>query len=390
MLRIHLKKGREKPVKNGHPWIFSGAVDSIEGNAESGETCLVISGAGETIGTGYYNSASSICVRMLARGQRPFTESDLLRRIDRAVELRASICGARATTALRLVNAEGDFLPGLIVDKYDDGLCVQVMTSGMERRRSSIFSHLEKKLVPRFIYERSEADSREREGLEPRSALVCGDLPETLTIKENGLVFAVDIAHGQKTGFFFDQRDNRRLAGTYAAGAAVCDCFAYSGAFTVYALTAGARYVHMVDVSRSALEMARRNIALNGFVFNEGNSIVEDAFSYLRRIETVYDMIIVDPPKFARHAGEVSRAARGYKDINLLAFKRTAPSGIVFTFSCSGAIDHRLFKQIVFSAAADSGREAQLLHILGAGPDHPVNIGHPEGDYLKGLVMRVC
>jgi 23S rRNA (cytosine1962-C5)-methyltransferase len=155
-------------------------------------------------------------------------------------------------------------------------------------------------------------------------------------------------------------------------------------------LTAGARYVHTIDASRPALEMARRNIALNGLVFNEGNSIVEDAFSYLRRVETVYDMIIVDPPKFARHAGEVSRAARGYKDINLLAFKRTAPSGIVFTFSCSGAIDRRLFRQIVFSAAADSGREVQLLHILGAGPDHPVNIGHPEGDYLKGLVMRVC
>jgi 23S rRNA (cytosine1962-C5)-methyltransferase len=389
MLKIHLKKGREKAIRNGHPWIFSGAVDIVEGIAEPGELCIVISSRGETLGTGYYNPLSSICVRMLSAGDGEFTERTLLQRIDRAIGLRAPLLGGRDTTALRLVNAEGDFLPGLIVDKYDDGLCVQVLTAGMERLRVPIFSHLEKTLNPRFFYERSDADSRDREGLERRSGLISGSQPETVVFKENGHLFAIDIVNGQKTGFFLDQRDNRKLAGEYSEGRAVCDCFAYSGAFTVYALAHGARYVHAIDLSKSAIQTARHNLALNHVAFNEDHFFVEDVFSYLRRAETVYDLIILDPPKFARHPGEVPKAARGYKDINLLAFKKATPSGIVFTFSCSGAIDPRLFRQIVFSAAADSGREIQILHTLCAGPDHPVNIGHPEGDYLKGLVLRV-
>jgi 23S rRNA (cytosine1962-C5)-methyltransferase len=389
MLKIRLKKGRDKPIRNGHPWVFSGAVDAIEGKAAPGEWCTVISNGGETIGTGYYNPHSSICVRMLSSDARLFDESDMLRRIDRAVGFRAGLSGSPDTTACRLVNAEGDFLPGLIIDKYNDGLCVQVLTAGMELLRGPVFSHLEKTLRPRFIYERSDSDSREREGLKPQSGLICGNLPEEMTFKENGLLFAIDIVHGQKTGYFLDQRDNRRLAGVYASGAAVCDCFSYSGGFTVYALARGARSVHAIDQSASALETAHRNIELNGLVLKKGRLIVEDVFSFLRRTESVYDLIILDPPKFAKHPGEVPRAARGYKDINLLAFKKAAPGGVVFTFSCSGAIDPRLFRQIVFSAAADSGREAQVLHALCGGPDHPVNIGHPEGDYLKGLVLRV-
>ena len=389
MLKIHLKKGRDKPVRNGHPWIFSGAVDSVEGAGEPGEECIVVSSQGQAVGSGYYNPRSSICVRILSGGPRTFTESDLLQRIDRAVALRSGLLGAADTTACRLINAEGDFLPGLVVDKYGDGLCVQVLTAGMERLSASIFKRLEQTLRPRFIYERSDSDSRDREGLTRKAGPIYGAHPEEVTFKENGHTFAIDIAAGQKTGFFLDQRENRRLAGEYANGAAVCDCFAYSGGFTVYALARGARFVHAIDQSDRALQTARRNLELNGLSPDPNNFFNEDVFSYLRRTDSAYNLIILDPPKFAKHPGEVERAARGYKDINLLAIKKSAPSGIVFTFSCSGAIEPRLFRQIVFSAAADSGREVQVLHILSAGADHPVNIGHPEGDYLKGLVLRV-
>jgi 23S rRNA (cytosine1962-C5)-methyltransferase len=259
----------------------------------------------------------------------------------------------------------------------------------MERFRQAIFSHLERTLSPSYVFERSDSDAREREGLAKRSGLVSGNLPQPLTFRENGLLFTIDLEQGQKTGFFLDQRENRRLAGEYAEGRTVCDCFTYSGAFTVYALSRGARSVDAVDLSKSSLETAARNLGLNGLPPDASRFIPEDVFSFLRKTENSYDMIILDPPKFARHPGEVPKAARGYKDINLLAMKKTAAGGVIFTFSCSGAVDPRLFRQIVFAAAADSGRQVQVLHILSAGPDHPVNIAHPEGDYLKGLVLRV-
>jgi 23S rRNA (cytosine1962-C5)-methyltransferase len=389
MLKIRLKKGRDKPVRGGHPWIFSGSVDSVEGEGAPGEPCTVIASSGEPVGTGYYNSRSSICVRVLSRGPEPFAESHLVARIDRAVGLRGGLARSGDTDAFRLVNAEGDFLPGLVVDAYGGGLCVQVLTAGMERLRASVLSHLEKTLRPRFVYERSDSDSRGREGLEPRSGLVAGTIPEAVTFKENGRRFELDIVNGQKTGFFLDQRDNRRLAAEFAAGRAVCDCFAYSGGFSVYALTSGARSVHAVDQSKAALETAKRNLSLNGIDSGESRFIADDVFSYLRQTTASYDLIILDPPKFAKHPGEVPRAARGYKDINLLAMKKIAPAGVIFTFSCSGAIEPRLFRQIVFAAAADSGRDIQVLRTLCAGADHPVNLGHPEGDYLKGLVLQV-
>ena len=389
MITVHLKEGREKPVRNGHPWIFSGAIERVEGKTDPGEPCIVCSSGGKTIGAGYYNPLSSIRVRMLLPGAETLTESVLCRSIDRAIGLRAGLLKAEGTTALRLINAEGDFLPGLVVDKYGDGVCVQILTAGMERFRHTVLTHLEKTLSPLFLFERSDAEARQREGLDRRSGLVMGSLPQTVTFKENGLLFTIDLAHGQKTGFFLDQRDNRRLAGDYAKGRAVCDCFTYSGAFTVYALSHGARFVDAVDMSKSSLETAARNLALNGLSMDAGHYFEEDVFSFLRKTESRYDMIILDPPKFAKHPGEVPKAARGYKDINLVAMKKAAPNAIIFTFSCSGAVDPRLFRQIVFSAAADCGRQVQVLHVLSAGPDHPVNIAHPEGDYLKGLVLRV-
>jgi 23S rRNA (cytosine1962-C5)-methyltransferase len=389
MISIHLKKGRDKPVRNGHPWIFSGAIERVEGEELPGEPCIVFSNAHERIGSGYFNPRSSIRVRMLTIGKDLFTENDLCKNIDRAIEQRAKLLTDKNITAMRLVNAEGDFLPGLIVDKYGDGICVQILTAGMERFRRMIFSHLEEKLSPKFVFERSDADAREREGLDKQSGIVAGNLEKPLTFKENGLLFSIDLDQGQKTGFFLDQRENRRLASEYAMGRTVCDLFTYSGAFSVYALSKGAKSIDAVDLSKVSLETAARNLEFNGIPSNLCNFINDDVFSFLRQVENNYDLIILDPPKFARHPGEVPKAARGYKDINLLAMKKASSGGIIFTFSCSGAVDPRLFRQIVFSAAADAGRRVQVLHVLSAGTDHPVNIAHPEGDYLKGLVLRV-
>jgi len=389
MLTIHLKKGRDKPIRMGHPWIFSGAIRRVEGEGTPGEACEVLSSTGDVIGSGYYNPASAIRVRMLCLGKNRFTMKMLLHRVDRAIEHRRALGIGADTTAYRLINSEGDFLPGLIVDKYDAGLCVQVLTAGMEKLRGPLIERLAEALSPQFLYERSDTDARAREGLALRRGIIGGVLPETVVFRENGLAFGIDIVKGQKTGFFLDQRINRMLSARFAAGAAVCDCFAYSGGFSVYALAHGARVVHAVDSSSGALETAKQNVALNNLPSEKINFLTDDVFSFLRTTEAAYDLIILDPPKFAKHPGEVPRAARGYTDINLLAFKKAASGGIVFTFSCSNAIDSRLFRQIVFAAAADSGRLIQVMQVLGAGPDHPVNIAHPEGDYLKGLALRV-
>jgi 23S rRNA (cytosine1962-C5)-methyltransferase len=310
--------------------------------------------------------------------------------MDRAIDLRKHLFTSKDTTAYRLINSEGDFLPGLIVDYYDRSLCIQILTAGLELFRETIVNHLIKVIAPVCIYERSDNESRTREGLTSQSGLLYGALPEEIFFKENNLLFGMDLAHSQKTGFFLDQRENRRLVQNYAQNAAVCDCFAYTGGFSVYALAAGASSVHTVDNSKNAVERAKQNVRLNNLPVNDGHFIVDDIFSYLRTTQSSYDLIILDHPKFAKHPGEVQRAARGYKDINLLAIKKTASAGgIIFTFSCSNAVDIQLFRQIVFAAAADSGRSVQVVHMLSVGPDHPVNLAHREGNYLKGLVLRV-
>ena len=387
---VYLKKGREKPILTGNPWIFSGAVARVEGNEAPGSICRVCDANGTIIGTGYYNAASAICVRMLSAGSVPFGTPELCARIDSAISLRKHLFADPTTNAFRLINSEGDFLPGLIIDSYANNLCIQLLTAGMESLRTAIIDHLVKTLSPTSIYERSDTDARTREGLLPQTGLLYGTLPEQLIFSENNLRFCIDFAHSQKTGFFLDQRENRKLLNLYAENADVCDCFAYSGGFTAYALAAKARFVHTVDISKHAVEHARTNVRLNNLPVIDEHFIEADIFSYLRTIsENQYNLIVLDPPKFAKHPGEVERAARGYKDINLLAFKKIARGGIVFTFSCSNAVDIQLFRQIVFGAAADSGRSVQVLHILSAGPDHPVNLAHREGNYLKGLVLRV-
>jgi 23S rRNA (cytosine1962-C5)-methyltransferase len=390
MLKVFLKKGREKPVLSGHPWIFSGAIRRIEGSGEPGELCVVMNEGNAVLGHGYYNAKSSITVRMLTAGSAPFTLKTLEERLEQAIAAREGILREGRTDSCRLVNAEGDFLPGLIVDRYAGGLVIQINTAGMERMRAGIIEALASMCAPAFVFERSDTEAREREGLRAEEGLRSGAPADPLVIKENGLCFDADLAGGQKTGFYFDQRENRALARTYAAGRRCLDCFSYSGAFGLNLLAGNAVSVTAVDISKSTGQWCGRNLALNGFDASRMESICADAFDHLRTIDRHYDLVVLDPPKFARRPSEAAKAARGYKDINLSAIKKTGRGGLLFTFSCSNAVDPRLFRQIVFAASADAGRQVQLLHVLSAGPDHPVSIAHQEGEYLKGLVLRVC
>jgi len=418
-MNIRLKPGKDKPVRNGHPWIFSGAVAKVEGDVDPRDRlCTVYSVNGERLGVGYYNDKSTIRVRMLTvdtataintavnttKSTLPpltFTAKDLHNRIRQSIDTRKKngvlIDNTNdGTDSCRLVNSEGDFLPGLIIDKYGPGVCVQIGTAGMECWRGAIIDALSDIVNPAFIYERSDTASREREGLPLSEGLSAGTLPETLVITENGVKYKADLRAGQKTGFFFDQRENRALLRRYAAGRNVCDCFSYIGGFAINAALGGAASVVAVDSSEDAGACLSENARLND-VSGVVKFMKSDAFAFLRQlrpdggdsINAPIDILILDPPKFARHPGEVDKAARGYKEINMAGLRALASGGLLFTFSCSGAINPYLFRQIVFGAAADARRSVQILHVLTAGPDHPVNIAHLEGEYLKGLVLRV-
>jgi 23S rRNA (cytosine1962-C5)-methyltransferase len=414
-VNIRLKLGKDKPVRNGHPWIFSGAVAKVEGDVDPRDRlCTVYGAGGERLGVGYYNDKSTIRVRMLivdtsvdtavntTKSIPPltFTAKDLHSRISQSINARKKngVLTANVdsnTDSCRLINSEGDFLPGLIVDKYGQGVCIQIGTAGMECWRGVVVDALSDILNPAFIYERSDTSSREREGLPFSEGLIAGTLPETLVITENGVKYKADLRAGQKTGFFFDQRENRALLRRYAAGRSVCDCFSYSGGFTINAALGCAASVVAVDSSEEAGACLSENARLND-VSGVVNFQKSDAFTFLRQLRPAgdgdgasIDLLILDPPKFANHPSEVDRAARGYKEINLAGLRALSPGGLLFTFSCSGAVDPYLFRQIVFGAAADARRGVQILHVLTAGPDHPINIAHREGEYLKGLVLRV-
>jgi 23S rRNA (cytosine1962-C5)-methyltransferase len=380
-----LKANREKPLLQRQPWIFSGAIKSVKDYHAKGELCTVHSATGTLLGTGYYNDSSSIAVRMLSFGDHPFTRVTLESRLAAACDRRRTIL-CQTTTTCRLVNSEGDFLPGLIVDRFDSVLVVQFLTAGMEQFRANVVDWLRANCSPQCIIERSDVEARRLEGLELVEGVVWGTAPQRIEVLENGLRYEVQPQVGQKTGFFADQRENRQLIRRYAPGKQVCDCFCYSGGFALNAAAAGAGQVTAVDSSAAAIELAKTNFSLNGL---SAQCEVADIFSWLRTQERTYEVMVLDPPKFAKQRRDVDRAARGYKDINMVAMKRVALEGILFTFSCSQAIDPYLFRQIIFAAATDSGRQAQLLHVLNQPPDHPVNIAHREGEYLKGLVLRI-
>ena len=384
--RVILKKGREAPLRHGHPWVFSGAVAKLEGDPAPGDIVLATDSIGRGLGLGFFNTGD-IAFRLLTGDSASRIDADFWRRrIDRALALRKRVVPPE-TDAYRLINAEGDGMPGLVVDRYGRFLVFSIGTAGMEKWRETLIGHLSDAVGSVGIYERSEGHSRQLEGLSNRTGPAAGDVPATTEIVENGLCFEVDLIAGQKTGFFLDQRGNREIIGALSRGAAVLNGFSYTGAFSVYAVRGGAKRVVSVDASAAANEIACRNLARNGFPAEQHPIITDNCFAYLRETKEVFDLIILDPPAFAKSRKDVERSARGYKEINLQAARRLCEGGMLATFSCSNPVSLELFEKIVLGAVRDAGKTAQLLRPLGAGPDHPVNLAHPEGRYLKGLLL---
>ncbi len=374
---------------NGHPWIFSGAIAKSQGDEELSGIADVYDCRKTWIARGQYSPKSQIRVRVLTWTKEAIDSGFFSRRISQALVLRQNYV-APITNAYRLVNAEGDFLPGLIVDRYRDYLVCQFLTAGMDRIKREIVAVLNDLIGNKGIFERSEGRVRDEEGLEPSIGVLAGDAPpDSIPIEENGFKFLVDIRRGQKTGFFLDQRDSRALLSTLTRGKTVLNCFAYSGAFSIYACGGGAREVLSIDSSLPALELAEQNVALNGFSETARELLKGDAFAYLKECDRTFDMIVLDPPSLAHKRNDVAAATGGYKFLNLHAFKKLNPGGILLTFSCSQHISTDLFQKVVFGAAVDARRKVSILRRLGQALDHPVSLHHPEGEYLKGLVMRV-
>jgi len=389
MYCVHLKKGRERPVMGGHPWIFSGAIEKIEEETNNDPIVDVLDYQGRWLARGLYNPKSQIRVRLLTWEKEAIDAVFFSRRIAAAAALRGRLVSP-STNAYRVVNGEGDLLPGVIVDRYADYFVCQFFTAGIDALKSVLIQALAAELKPNGVYERSEGGVRDEEGLPPSVGVVYGEEPpELIEIEENGSRFLVDIRGGQKTGFFLDQRDNRALIASLAPGMTVFNCFAYSGGLSVYALKAGAQRVISLDSSVPALDLAKRNLRLNGLEAHDGDFIRADAFSFLKNCNEKIDILILDPPSLAHRRGDVEAAAGGYKFLNLHGLKLLPRGGLLLTFCCSQHVSIDLFQKIVFGAAVDARRKVQILKRLGPAPDHPVSLHHPEGEYLKGLLLRV-
>jgi 23S rRNA (cytosine1962-C5)-methyltransferase len=467
MARVLLKQGREKAPSRGHPWVFSGAIESVEGEVDAGGIVDLFSHGGEFLGRGYYNPRSQIAVRLLSRQPVAIDKAFFQERIEGALAIRKPILtpetaagaaagaeggplasdpfgqratsGARATNSgagatnsgagttnsgagttnsCRLIHAEGDLLPGLICDRYGDYLVLQLNTAGMERFRDWIISMLKDLLAPRMMYDRSDAGARAQEGLPDSTGPIVEDgssatgaeaaeaaegdplvkggslaregiFPDLIEIRENGIKFLVDVKGGQKTGFYLDQRDNRSLIRGLARGKKVLNCFSYTGGFSIAASLGGAEAVTSVEASAEALALCKENLILNNIPLDSQRLVKADVFQFLRDEQDDYDLIILDPPAFAKRKGQVKGAIRGYKDINLYAMKRTKKGGLILTCSCSQHIDAALFQKILSYAAVDARRQLQVLGLWGAPQDHPAALNHPEGAYLKTFWLRV-
>lgn len=401
--KVWIKRGREKPIRNRHPWIYSGAISRAE-NAVDGELVTLVDHKNCFLARGYWNSGSHIQARLMSWRDEAIDEAWWRKMLSRALALRSSHIVGVDSAASRLVNAENDFIPGLILDRYADWYVLQALTRFIDDQKSAIAAALAEVTGARHIYERSDVEARKREGLPPAAGLLRGGpLPDFVNIDE-GRRFLVDIRNGQKTGFYLDQKVNRQLLRELVAPrcadasgkARLLNLFSYTGGFALAAANFERLHTVNVDSSRPALELAERNFRLNGYdeaVHGEAAEFIQaDAFDYLRycaRENLRFDYVVLDPPKLAHHKSQIQRAARGYKDLNLNAFKLLEAGGYLMTFSCSGAISRDLFQKIVFGALADSGRQAQIIRHLSASADHPVALTFPEGEYLTGLLLRV-
>ncbi len=393
MVVIILKKGKEKAVLQRHPWVFSGALQHVKGKPENGELVKVIAHDEEFLAYGYYNDASRVAVRLLSWEEENVPDENWWRtRLQAAVAARATILNENTNTC-RLVFSESDYLPGLIADKYGDYLSVQMLTSGVEKLKPIILDELQKLTGAKGIFDKSDASARAHDGLAATEGLLWGELPpDFVEVKENGLKYHINIVEGQKSGFYCDQRLNRKVLASYAKGKKVLDCFSYSGGFSLNALANGASSVVSVDSSALAIETLTKNILLNGFDATKSVVFQSDVNKQLRIFKEQsekFDVVILDPPKYAPSRSAVDRAARAYKDLNRLAMLVLEKGGLLATFSCSGAVDMETFKQIIAWAALDAGKEVQVIYQFGQPEDHPIRISFPEGEYLKGLLCRV-
>jgi 23S rRNA (cytosine1962-C5)-methyltransferase len=387
-----LKFGREKSLKRRHPWVFSGAVAKVRGNPDAGDTVEVHSATGEFLALAAFSPKSQIVARVWDWNETPIDRNFFQKRIALAVAQRKASLDEASTSAMRLVHGESDGLPGVVADRYGDTLVLQLTSAGAERWREVIADNLLEVSGASRIWERSDAEVRALEGLAPViTALRGAREPTRIAISEDSLQFEIDLERGHKTGFYLDQRDNRRRVRALARGRDVLDGFCYSGGFALNACAGGAKSVTAVDSSAEALALARSNAERNKLAPAEW--LEGDVFQLLRRFRDQgrnFDLVVLDPPKFAPTAAHAAKAARAYKDINLLAFKLLRRGGLLVTFSCSGGVSADLFQKIIAGAALDAGVDAQIIERLGPGADHPVALNFPEGDYLKGLVCRLA
>ncbi len=394
MIDVILKKGKEKAAIQRHPWMFSGAIDKVKGSPVNGEVVMVRAADKEFLAYGYYNAQSRVAVRLLEWDESKTINKEWYHlKLKNAIAARKHVLQDQQTNTCRLVFSEADFLPGLIVDQYADFLSLQVLSSGMDNIKQDIIDILIEELNPKGIFDKSDANARTHENLEVAQGLLWGEMPpEFIEVKENGIRYHINIAEGQKSGFYCDQRDNRRLLADYAAGKNVLDCFSYSGGFSLNSLNQGASHVTSVDSSALALETLKHNLTLNGYDAAQQTSIQSDVNKQLRIFKEdgkKFDIIVLDPPKYAPSRSALDRAARAYKDLNRLAMHLLESGGLLATFSCSGAVDIDTFKQIIAWAALDAGKEVQILKQFSQPEDHPVRISFSEGEYLKGLLLRV-
>ncbi len=389
--RVILKSGKDQSLRRYHPWIFSGAIKKIHGTAREGELVDVYDNKDEYLATGQYQDGS-IMVRVLRFGDPEIGPGFWKERIEQAWQIRQEqhLTGEQGTNVFRWINAEGDGLPGLIIDYYNGVAVMQMHAIGMYKQREAILEAVKEVAGDRLtaVYDKSEGTLPRKPGVDPANAYLWGQAGEGEVI-EYGNRFAVNWEEGQKTGFFIDQRENRKLLASYAEGRDVLNMFCYTGGFSVYALRGGARLVHSVDSSAKAIELTNKNVGLNFPDDTRHEAYATDAFRYLEDINGRYDLIILDPPAFAKHQNVLNNALQGYKRLNQKAFEQIRKGGILFTFSCSQAVSRENFRKSVFAAAANSGRNVRILHQLSQPPDHPVSIYHPEGEYLKGLVLEV-
>lgn len=388
--RILLKRGKEDSLRRFHPWVFSGAIARLDDGIEEGDVVDVCTNDGKFIAVGHYQ-IGSIAVRVLDFAQRAIDKVFFAERLQKAFQLRKSLGLIRPdNNAFRLVHGEGDFLSGLVVDVYGSTAVVQAHSPGMHFSRDMIASALVDVTGGMLsnVYYKSETTLPYKAELDPQNDYIVGGYDTNIAV-ENGLRFRVDWLRGQKTGFFVDQRDNRSLLERYAQGRSVLNMFCYTGGFSFYAMRGSARLVHSVDSSAKAIQLTNENVELNFPGDGRHQAFEDDAFKFLNGIDGKYDLIVLDPPAFAKHKSALKNALVGYRKLNAKAFEKILPGGILFTFSCSQAVSKEQFRLAVFSAAAQSGRKVRILHQLTQPADHPVNIYHPEGEYLKGLVLYV-